>query len=77
MLDAAASLKLQAFGIGERVERFGYVFLEPTRAQAHMEEVWLHGLECWTLDLGDERLDEGFFPTRIVPGWVERLSRSP
>jgi hypothetical protein len=44
------------------VERIAYVFMEPARAEAHLPELWLRELECWTIEHGEERRLDGDEP---------------
>jgi hypothetical protein len=74
MRDAAAALRLQALGPDKPLQRLAFVFLEPDRAQTHLEALWLYGLECWTIIMGNEtRLDADYSPLRRVPEWVSAL----
>jgi hypothetical protein len=76
MLDAC-STRLEAELDGQPApRRVAYVFMEPSRARAHLHELWLRELECWTVDLGREvRLDRDYRPTPTKPDWVKALSR--
>lgn len=74
MLDAC-SLRLDgAVGPGQPLTRVAYVFMEPARARAHLHELWLRELECWTIDMGKEvRLDSDYRPTPVKPDWVKAV----
>ncbi|MCP3166822.1 hypothetical protein [Myxococcus qinghaiensis] len=74
MLDAC-SLRLDgAVGPGQPLTRVAYVFMEPERARAHLHELWLRELECWTLEMGKEvRLDKDYRPTPVKPDWVKAV----
>jgi hypothetical protein len=74
MLDAC-SLRLEgAIGPGQPLTRVAYVFMEPARARAHLHELWLRELECWTVEMGKEvRLDADHRPTPVKPDWVKAL----
>ena len=82
MLDYAAALRFQALGPDQPLAAVRFVFLEEARAQAHLRELWLHGLECWfaageekRLDVGDvgDSGDAGHAPPPEKPEWVRRL----
>ncbi|MDC0711903.1 hypothetical protein POL68_25775 [Stigmatella sp. ncwal1] len=74
MLDACAARQFQLLGQDKTVQRVAYVFMEPARAQAHLHELWLHDLECWTIELGKEiRLDKDYKPTPVKPDWVKAV----
>ncbi|MFY0568238.1 hypothetical protein ACN28E_31005 [Archangium lansingense] len=79
MLDACAARMNQALGPERPIERVAYVFMEPEVARAHLHELWLRELECWTIELGNEvRLDDGYLPTPQKPQWVQLLeAREP
>ena len=66
-----AALRDQALGSGSPLDRLRYMFLDPAEAGRHVREVWLHGLECWTVRDGAEvRLDLGYAATTPPPAWV-------
>jgi len=71
LLEARAALRDQALGEGRPLDRLRYMFLDPAEAGRHLREVWLHGLECWTVRDGAEaRLDLGYAATTPPPTWV-------
>ena len=58
------------------IDAVRYVFLEERAARAHLPDLWLRELECWTLDgAGDEvRIDEDFqLGPPPKPEWVLKL----
>jgi hypothetical protein len=57
MLDYAAAVRFQALGPGQPLAAVRFVFLEEARAEAHLRELWLHGLECWLAGAQERRLD--------------------
>jgi hypothetical protein len=71
MLDACAARLNQALGESQPLARVAYVFLEEGAARAHLRELWLRGLECWTIIEGDEvRLDTDYNPPPQKLDWV-------
>lgn len=69
MLDACAARLLQSLGDAQPLERIAYVFLEEHVARAHLHELWLRELECWTIIEGDQiRLDTDYHPPSQPPG---------
>lgn len=71
MLDACAARLQQPLGDSQPLERIGYVFLEEHVARAHLQELWLRELECWTIIEGNEvRLDTDYQPLPQKPTWV-------
>ena len=74
MRDACASRHYQVLGEDRPLDHVAYVFADPDEARAHLHELWLRELECWTFDAGREvRLDEHYAPTPNKPDWVKRL----
>lgn len=74
MLDACALRLEGSLGPGQPLARVAYVFMEPAKARAHLHELWLRELECWTIDLGKEvRLDSDYKPAPVMPDWVKAL----
>jgi hypothetical protein len=73
MLDYGAARKTQALGPEQPLDRIRFLFMEETRALAHLHELWLHGLECWTIAKGlEKRLDDGYQPPSPRPAWADR-----
>lgn len=71
MLDACAARFQQALGGSQPLERIAYVFLEEHVARAHLHELWLRDLECWTIIEGNEfRLDADYNPPTHKAEWV-------
>ena len=71
MLDACAARLQQALGDSQPLERIAYIFLEEHVARAHLHELWLRDLECWTIIEGDQvRLDTDYHPPPQKPEWV-------
>lgn len=53
------------------VRNVAYVFMEEDEARANLHELWIRGLECRAIRLGDEvRLDEDYHPKPNPPAWV-------
>lgn len=63
MLDACA-LRLEGdLPNGKTVKNVAYVFLDETEIREHLHQLWLRGLECWTIREGKEvRLDKDYIP---------------
>jgi hypothetical protein len=74
MLDACSARFHQALGPARPIEKVAYVFAEEERARAHVHELWLRDLECWTFVAGREkRIDTEHHPTPVKPDWVLAL----
>lgn len=75
MLDVCA---LRAAGDPARpVERIAYVFIDEQVARAHLHQLWLRELECWTFVDGEKvRLDADYHPQPTPPAWVQALAPS-
>ncbi|MFI6458725.1 hypothetical protein ACIBF6_45165 [Streptosporangium amethystogenes] len=72
MLDACLARRNHLLGADRPIERVAYVFMEPQAAKAHLHELWLRELECWTIEMGQEvRLDLDHHPVPVPPAWVE------
>lgn len=53
------------------VRNVAYVFMEEDEAKANLHELWLRGLECRAIRMGNEvRLDEGYHPKPTPPAWA-------
>jgi hypothetical protein len=75
MLDACAARRLQALGPQRPIDHVAYVFAVEAEARAHLHELWLRELECWTFVNGKEtRIDLDYHPTPDKPEWVKRLN---
>ena len=75
MRDACAVRRRRRSDPVEPIERIAYMFLSEELARGHLHELWLRELECWALVDGQKvRLDEGYAPVPVKPGWVERLA---
>lgn len=63
MLDACA-LRLEGeLPNGKTVKNVAYVFLDETEIGEHLYQLWIRGLECWTIRDGKEvRLDTDYIP---------------
>jgi hypothetical protein len=71
MRDACAARRDQVLGPERPLRRIAYIFLEAARAEAHLHELWLRELECWTIRDGLEvRLDTAYQPVPIKPAWA-------
>ncbi len=56
------------------VDQFAFVFMEEERGRAHVHDLWLRGLECWTIVGGREvQLDATHAPTPAPPTWVAEV----
>ena len=73
MLDACAARLYQALGPQRPLDSIAYVFMDEGAARAHLHELWLRELECWTIVEGREaRLDLDYAPVPTPPAWAER-----
>lgn len=54
------------------VNNVGFVFLDEREIGDHLHQLWLRGLECWTIRDGREvRLDDSYMPSPpIPPAWA-------
>jgi len=62
----------------EKIDAVRYIFLEERAARAHLPDLWLRELECWTFDSDGEeiRIDEDFhLEPPPKPEWVQKLER--
>jgi hypothetical protein len=59
------------------VERVAFVFLQESDARAHLYELWLRELECWTIIKGERvRLDLDYVPPLYEkPDWINVLEQ--
>lgn len=74
MLDACALRYYRADALDPPLKNIGFVFMVPEVAYAHLHELWLRELECWTFIDGKEtRIDLDYNPTPEKPAWVKRL----
>jgi hypothetical protein len=57
------------------VDHVAYVFIDEGDARAHLHELWLREMECWTYrpDGKKHRLDLDYHPVPSPPDWVQRL----
>jgi hypothetical protein len=57
------------------IQRVAYVFTHDQAAKAHLHELWLRELECWSVEGGDKRrLDLDYKPPAPQPpAWVTAL----
>jgi len=70
MLDACAVRYLKP-DPSTPIDHIAYVFPIEDEARAHLHELWLRELECWTIRDGNEvRLDDDYNPTPDKPAWV-------
>ena len=73
MLDACA-LRLEGeLPNGKSVKNVAYVFLDEREIGEHLHQLWLRGLECWTIREGREvRLDDTYDPPPpVVVDWAK------
>lgn len=75
MKDTCSVRFYQLFGPEEPIDDVAYVFVNENEARAHLHDLWLCGMECWTVDGGRERrLDLDYSPPiPAKPDWVKRL----
>ncbi|MER6512860.1 hypothetical protein ABT158_39055 [Nonomuraea sp. NPDC001636] len=72
MRDACFTRGRGLLGPDRPIDRVAYVFMNPASAKAHLHELWLRELWCWTIDLDQEiRLDADHHPAPARPAWVE------
>ena len=65
MLDACAA---RGEVKGKLVSNVGFVFLNENEVGDHLHQLWLRGLECWTIRDGREvRLDDTYTPAPPTP----------
>lgn len=77
MLDACSVRRWQALGPDRPIDHVAYVFAVESEARAHLHELWLRDLECWTFVNGREtRIDLDHHPTPVKPEWVVRLEEA-
>jgi hypothetical protein len=57
------------------VEHVAYIFIDEGDARAHLHELWLREMECWSYrtDGKKHRLDLDYRPVPAPPEWVKRL----
>lgn len=69
MLDACA---VRGEVKGKMVNNLAFVFLDENEIGDHLHQLWLRGLECWTIQAGHEvRLDDSYVPPPPVsPSWA-------
>lgn len=73
MLDACAARLYQALGPKRPLDAIAYVFADEGYAAAHLHELWLRELECWTFNNGREvRLDLDYRPSPVKPLWIQK-----
>jgi len=71
MLDACAARRDCRNDPDKPIENIAYMFVDEAEARAHLEALWLRGLECRVFDgKGERRLDTDYKPTIAKPGWV-------
>jgi hypothetical protein len=71
MTDACAARVNQALGPDRPLNSIAYVFADPDEAAAHLKELWLRELECWTFTQGREvRIDVDYSPPNDRPEWA-------
>jgi hypothetical protein len=75
MLDARARVVRQDAGADTPLDNVAYTFVEgEAAARKYLHELWLHGLECWTIIEGREvRLDLDYRYPPAKPEWVQRM----
>ena len=58
----------------EPFDNIAFVFVTDVDARRYLHELWLRGLECWSLEGGSlRRLDDSYRPEPIIkPDWVAR-----
>ncbi|AGP37496.1 hypothetical protein [Sorangium cellulosum] len=65
------------FPADEPFDNIAFVFVTDVDAQRHLHELWLRGLECWSMEGGGlRRLDDAYHPEPPAkPEWVARAER--
>lgn len=73
MLDACAARLYQPLGPERPLKSIAYIFADEAEALAHLHELWLRELECWTfINGGEVRIDLTYRPPPTAqPGWIE------
>jgi len=75
MLDACVARRDGRDAREKPIENIAYVFVDERAAEAHLERLWLHGLECrYAGPSGERRLDTAYQPTVAKPDWVATAS---
>jgi hypothetical protein len=73
MLEACAARSEEPFESGQPIEHIRYVFIEEAEARAHLHELWLRDIECWTFIAGNlVRIDTDYHPIPNPPEWVRQ-----
>jgi hypothetical protein len=71
LLDACAARRDRRHDVSGPVRNVAYVFTHPAAARAHLDALWLRGLECRLLVDGTEiRIDEDHSVPRRPPAWT-------
>lgn len=74
MLEACASRYEQTLESSQPIEHIRYVFIEEVEARAHLHELWLREIECWTFIEGHlVRIDTDYHPVPNPPEWVKQV----
>lgn len=77
MLDYCAARHYQVLGKDKPLDKVAFVFMREEEARAHLHELWLRELECWTfIDGVETRIDTDYHPTPEKPDWVRRKKDS-
>ncbi len=72
ILDACAARRDRKNDPEKPISNIAYIFVDEGEARAHLEALWLRGLECRVADgRGEQRLDDDFTPSISKPAWVE------
>lgn len=71
LLDACAARRDRRDDPEKPIRNIAYIFVDEQEARAHLEALWLRGLECRVADgRGERRLDDAYQPAIAKPGWV-------
>jgi hypothetical protein len=71
LLDACAVRRNGHDDPAKPIDNIAYVFVDESAARAHLEALWLRGLECRVADgRGERRLDADYQPAIKRPAWV-------
>jgi hypothetical protein len=76
LLDACAARRDRKHDMSGPVRNVAFVFTQPAAARAHLDALWLRGLECRLLVDGVEiRLDENHSVPVRAPAWTTPAAR--
>jgi hypothetical protein len=71
MRDACAARRDRRNDPERPIDNIAYSFVDEAEARAHLDALWLRGLECRVADgRGERRLDDSYTHTITKPSWV-------